>query len=468
MNSISDVFSQSPWLEDPDWEVKDRNLRRIQESSIRFRHLSPQFLIHLKGINIIRGPRQVGKTSELKLLIRDALHSGCAPESVVYFSCDNVLNRKELSEIIVSLCSFWNTKKIKKGYLFLDEITSVKEWSKAVKASVDTGFLEGHSIIATGSSAFEIRRGFERMPGRREGGYDLAFLPMDFPDFIKCRHDSQVVYPSIFDVISSQKKFDQFQSSIIQKEKFFRSELDTFARSGGLPFMVSLLNKHSTLDDETSRTLASLVYSEVEKNRFSRPLAQSLLYKINEALLSPVSLNSLASDSEIHSPTTVNKYMELLISSFIIFQVKALDLNKKRPFPKKNFKTYFLDPAFRKILTRTDLEIPLGPKEAETMVGVHLARMFNKDFVNQEGDLHLFYWKSKSGKEVDFVVYHDSHPVGFEVKYQNRISGHDEMSIAQGIGKGCIITKDSFSWGAVPRIPLWAFLLTNPKIGNDS
>lgn len=72
-------------------------------------------------------------------------------------------------------------------------------------------------------------------------------------------------------------------------------------------------------------------------------------------------------------------------------------------------------------------------------------------------DLH--YWRSSSGREVDFVVDHDGRFHGIEVKFQRTVSGWDELSIARGIGAGLLVTRDAFEFAAIPRVPLWAFLL---------
>jgi len=42
---------------------------------------------------------------------------------------------------------------------------------------------------------------------------------------------------------------------------------------------------------------------------------------------------------------------------------------------------------------------------------------------------------------------------GIEVKYQNAVSGWDEFSIAKGIGRGVLVTRDTFEFAAIPRIP---------------
>jgi predicted AAA+ superfamily ATPase len=71
----------------------------------------------------------------------------------------------------------------------------------------------------------------------------------------------------------------------------------------------------------------------------------------------------------------------------------------------------------------------------------------------------LYYYRTSTGKEVDFVIERGGSWFGIEVKYQSRISGWDDLHILRSIGNGILITKDEFSFGKVPRIPLWAFLL---------
>ena len=58
----------------------------------------------------------------------------------------------------------------------------------------------------------------------------------------------------------------------------------------------------------------------------------------------------------------------------------------------------------------------------------------------------LYYFRSRKGREVDFVHFNTptGHPFGVEVKYQSRFSGWDEQSISKGIGQGVLVTRDSF------------------------
>ena len=51
------------------------------------------------GLHFVIGPRQVGKTTMVKLLIRDEL-GRWGPFSIFYFSCDEILDHRELGEMI--------------------------------------------------------------------------------------------------------------------------------------------------------------------------------------------------------------------------------------------------------------------------------------------------------------------------------------------------------------------------------
>lgn len=89
--------------------------------------------------------------------------------------------------------------------MFIDEITSVRSWQKPIKNHADLGTFIDMFILLTGSSAIEIKRGYERMPGRRGGGFDEAILPMDFFDFCHCLNVYNKERYELFKVISTEK-----------------------------------------------------------------------------------------------------------------------------------------------------------------------------------------------------------------------------------------------------------------------
>ena len=68
----------------PDWEQKDRHLKSLKEAPFR-RNLSPVVLS--PGVTLIRGPRQVGKSTWLKLLLKEHLEAG---RNCFYYTCEDL------------------------------------------------------------------------------------------------------------------------------------------------------------------------------------------------------------------------------------------------------------------------------------------------------------------------------------------------------------------------------------------
>lgn len=69
--------------------------------------------------------------------------------------------------------------------LFIDEISAVPNWERALKRIADRGQLRNVLVITTGSRAADIRRGSERLPGRRGklARTEYLFTGVSYKDF---------------------------------------------------------------------------------------------------------------------------------------------------------------------------------------------------------------------------------------------------------------------------------------------
>lgn len=70
------------------------------------------------------GPRQVGKTTGIKLLIKDLL-TRTSPENVIYIDLDYVVSPQEFRNLMEAVVARGRNRE--QVYLFLDEATSVEE-----------------------------------------------------------------------------------------------------------------------------------------------------------------------------------------------------------------------------------------------------------------------------------------------------------------------------------------------------
>jgi len=102
------------------------------------------------------------------------------------------------------------------------------------------------------------------------------------------------------------------------------------------------------------------------------------------------------------------------------------------------------------------------------VVADHCLRMAFSMTSNKMGFSHrssVFYWKSKTSREVDFVVRDNDTLIPIEVKYQNQIKRDDlygliDFKKATKIDRGFIITKNKLQVeNGMVLIPASLFLL---------
>lgn len=462
MNYIEQISMSSPWWSNPFWDKNDRNIVSALNSSITFRHLPDHIPEAKPGLDIIRGPRQIGKTTELKMMIRDLLGKGAPPKSLVYFTCDILAKYRDLFELLKNFSSHLSLNNIKNGMLFLDEISSLKDWQKGIKAAIDLGLTNNIRLIVTGSSSIELKSGYERMPGRRDGGKDFLFLPHSFGNFCSLiNRKAKNVVVRLMETTQSEKAFNIFRNEVSADTAYYKTRLSAYLKTGGFPKSISDFVKFGEIGTETLSINQSILFSEFEKHKKNLSTLMQIMRLLLNNISTPISYTSLMKNLELGSAKTVKEYLETLERSYLGIQVPCLDIAKKKPFNKKNKKIYFSDPMVIKTV-EDKLKIPPfdESKMAENLVAVHISRTFLLNEWSQMGYLDkLFYWKSARGNEVDFVFFPDNKIFGIEVKYQETVSGWDEVGINKGIGQGLLITKDTFEYGKIPKIPLWAFLL---------
>ena len=116
----------------------------------------------------LRGPRRVGKTTTIKLLIAELLIESLIhpdpfnPLKIAYVRCDAywVRSYRDLAEALRELLAR-REAHLGDFYLFLDEVSSLKNWQLAMKDLHDSGQLAKHrvKVLVTGSHSLDVKRG---------------------------------------------------------------------------------------------------------------------------------------------------------------------------------------------------------------------------------------------------------------------------------------------------------------------
>lgn len=135
------------------------------------------------GLIVIRGARQMGKSTWLDLELRHTI-AEFGKATAFYLNGDDFASEEELEAALLELDgSFARGAAVRR--IFVDEVTAVPRWEKAVKRLWDRGNLRRTLVVTTGSKATDLRRGAERLPGRkgRLPRTDYVFLPISYREF---------------------------------------------------------------------------------------------------------------------------------------------------------------------------------------------------------------------------------------------------------------------------------------------
>ena len=165
---VADLRRFNPWWEGDPMPLQPQTRRHLV-AQIR-RRLDAE----IAPIIVVRGPRQVGKTTAQFQLIADLLDEGVPPTSILRVQFDELELLQGIEEPILRI-SDWFERKItgarfnalardgQKAYLFFDEIQNLDGWHAQLKSLVDHASVK---VVVTGSSALRIERGRDSLAGR--------------------------------------------------------------------------------------------------------------------------------------------------------------------------------------------------------------------------------------------------------------------------------------------------------------
>jgi uncharacterized protein len=137
------------------------------------------------GILLIRGARQYGKSTWLEQKIYETIQQ-FKGGSAYYLNGDQISDHYALErEISTLIAAFTDQAPVRR--IFIDEITAIARWELALKRLADQGKLNNVLVITTGSKATDLRRGAERLPGRKGRLVRTTYLftPLSYREFFR-------------------------------------------------------------------------------------------------------------------------------------------------------------------------------------------------------------------------------------------------------------------------------------------
>jgi predicted AAA+ superfamily ATPase len=166
---VNDLRRMNPWWEGNPLPVLPETRRHlVQQIHLRLR-------LRLAPAVVVRGPRQIGKTTAQLHVLQDLLDSGVPPRNILRIQADEIpeLTASE-SEPILRLVDWYERAILGKTlnqaahegqptYLFFDEVQNLRDWAPQLKALVDSSTTQ---VLVTGSSALRIELGRDSLAGR--------------------------------------------------------------------------------------------------------------------------------------------------------------------------------------------------------------------------------------------------------------------------------------------------------------
>ncbi|MBD3239091.1 MAG: AAA family ATPase [Chitinivibrionales bacterium] len=298
-----------PWVTAADWENRDPALRHLQAQPAVLEHtlaLSRSIDVRPPGIVIVRGPRQVGKSTFLSQFCQKCLAEGVAPRHLALLDAENYDTRQELQFDMNEFLKPDETFRV----LCIDEVTSVPNWWKAIKVLADRGLFDNALAVLTGSSADDLDAGADRLPGRRGRRYPLDYFLAPVP------------YRLLRGVVS----------------------LDDYFLTGGMPWAINELLREGQIPPHVYELYAGWIQGAFTRNNHSIGVLDTLLTYLTARVGTPVSVTSLSRDCGLGSNHTGETYLQVLERNYALLTSRWAEPGSRTTAPRKNRKFYPADP----------------------------------------------------------------------------------------------------------------------------
>lgn len=327
-------------------------------------------------IQVIAGPRQVGKTT----LARQCMEASGITHH--FASADEAL---EIDPVWIN--QQWEAARLKAGkkaiLLVIDEVQKINNWSSAVKNNWDRDTHDKRQVkvVLLGSSRLLLQEGLtESLAGR----FELLLLP---------------------------------HWNYAEMYKAFGYSAEEYVWYGGYPGAASLIKNPERWKEYV---LNSLVETTISKDilmlsRVDKPALLRHLFELGCAYSGQIlSYNKML--GQLHdagNTTTLAHYLKLLDSAGLLSGLEKYSdkqIRSRASSPKLQVRDTALLSVFSKMNLKEAKQHPeLWGRHVESAIGAHLANSAGG------GGYELFYWR-EGNDEVDFVIQKKGQIIAIEVK----------------------------------------------------
>ncbi len=407
-----------------------------------------------KEIIAIRGPRQSGKTTLLKILSEWLADDRDIDENhIIYITFED---RGQLDAFSQNPNDFMErlVKDKKTHYVLLDEAQYCPDLGQKLKLVYD--LFDNVKLVITGSSSLELKNQTGKYLVGRLLEFDL--MPLNFYEYLNYADEGLARmylqwHERVMALISEGRDFDiKKDPDILAKEML--KHLDTFVTFGGYPAVVAADGK-----DEKEMLLRNMLNNYIDKDIVSfLQITDTIKFrKLVTAIAasdgSMIKMEELATQIGSYFKE-LSKLIDVLEQTYVIRRISPYHKNLLTEL-KKARKTYFVDIGLRNALIENFSSLENRPD-----AGV-LAENFILNEIFEHSKVH--FWRTTAKTEVDFVAEGKS-LLPIEAKFQHFANAKVNKSLYGFLGEykpaeALMITRDfwgerSFKQSKIKFVPI--------------
>jgi predicted AAA+ superfamily ATPase len=466
--------AQNPWWSDRELDVPAHRRRPFAglASALKTGSL----------ILVLRGPRQVGKTTTMLQIVQDLLRDGVPDTDVLFINFDEPLFQEPLA--LRTLLDGYETTIRRRSFAqghwfaFFDEVHKIDNWATQVKALQERSDVR---MMITGSSAVLVgRKARESLAGRT---LTTEFPPFSFREVLETWEPHLVKgLPSPLDVHAIAEKgraaFEHVRDATRPptRRQALRQRLERYYTRGGYP----RLHSGDVPDDRWADYVREAIFERVlgvdipDLFPVDSPRALREVY-LHVARQTGQQLSQLALAQKLNAAgiavtqPTVGRYLHYLSDALLVREFRAYP-SAHASAARKPVKVALTDLGVRNAIFRNAPSLFESPPEdvgplVETLVqtvlwGTDLQVSFYRESVREQS--------RRVEREVDFIVEDDAgNALPIEVKFRAHIGPDDfaglrALQARRHFDRAIMVTRDTWDERDEPPcllVPLLDFLL---------
>lgn len=315
-------------------------------------------------IKVITGIRRCGKSTLLLMYKNYLIEKEVNEDHIIFINFEDLNNEELLHYKILHNYINGLIKDEKMYYILLDEIQNVNEFQKVI----DSLYLKKNvDIYITGSNAYMLSAEIATLISGRY--IQIEMLPLSYKEYSEGMKENNKV-PTLMSYIenSSFPQVLQFVNDKDLVKNYIESLFNTI-------IVKDILNRNKISDIIVFKSILRFIIDNIGATISSKKIS-----------------DSLTSDGRKVDVKTVEKYINAMMESYILYQVKRYDIKGKQ-YLKSQEKYYIVDVGFKNSLI-PNRRLDLG-HILENIVYLELIRRGYKVFIGKTNNYEIDFMANR-------------------------------------------------------------------------